>query len=171
MTAVRRSLAVLFLAFAVVVTYHLLFQVTKPSPVSADLSWDAVSPVLGYSVLVVLGLSLACLPVAVSGDLLWRRRSGRDEPLGSLVIAAGIYALGVLALLENLLYTVLNFGLKTDDTVTLKAGFAVAAVSLGTLCARFTAGMSRARSDGCCGPSWLSRGQRPPSSLSRSVRR
>ncbi len=140
--AALRACALIFLASLTVMTYHLLFQFTKPSPLSTG-AWLDLLPVASYAVLVALTITVVGLPVAflvdvLSCTLLGRRQAG----VGTVVVTAGMYFLGLLAFLENFLYTLEGVGLKTDNSVLLKVAFGVLAVSAGTLLARQTAKMS-----------------------------
>ena len=140
--AAMRAWALIFLASLTVMIYHFLFQFTKPSPLSTAAGVDLL-PVLSFAVLIAGMIAVLGLPVAILGDALSRRLFGRRQlGVGTVAVTASLYFLGVLAFLENFLYTLEGVGLKTEESILLRLVFGVLRVSVATLGARQVARMS-----------------------------
>ncbi len=137
-----RTTVLIFLASCSVMTYHFLYQVTKPSPLLRA-TWVERVPALAYGVLVALLVTLIGVPLAIVVDRVTRRYC-RDPRLaaGTVLVSGLIWISGFLAFLENFAYSLSNVGLKTEDgSVVAKLVFGVIAVSAGLLTARSLATM------------------------------
>ena len=133
---VWNSWIMLFIAAASVMSYHMLFQLTKPSPVSNAPASDVFS-VAAYSVVIAALVASLGLPVALLLDQVTARLFGPGKTGSGVLFTAGLtYAVGYLAFLENLIYTATKAGLKTQDNTIVEAAFGVCALAFGVLTAR-----------------------------------
>lgn len=125
-----------------IVSYLFLYHATKPSPLSTA-SYTELVPVVGYAALISLALTLVGLPIALTGDALLRRWTARIHPNpGTLIVTCALYFVGVTLFLDNLLYSLLGWGLRTDDGIPLKLALSILALATSLLVARRTLEMS-----------------------------
>jgi hypothetical protein len=142
MSLVARSFAMLLLASTSIFAYHFAFQLSKPSPLSSS-SPSSLATVLAYVLLVALAGATIVWPLALVGDALGRRWLGPAWwPTGSTTVCAGVYALGLLAVLENFVYILTGLGLKASDSLLPRVLLGTLAVLAGVLLARMTAKLS-----------------------------
>jgi arylsulfatase A-like enzyme len=128
------------IALVVLLGYHFLFQVTKPSPLT-EASAGAVVRVVSYGLLSVAALTVVLLPIALLGDTLGARWSRNQA--GTTFTLTLVYFLGTLAAVENFAYTIFGFGLRNSNGLGLKLAFLAVAVAVAVWLARLTCGLSR----------------------------
>jgi arylsulfatase A-like enzyme len=145
MPPVARSFAMLLLASTSIFAYHFAFQLSKPSPLSFSPP-SSLATVSAYVLLVALAGATIIWPLALAGDALGRRWLGQPGvPIGSTTVCAGLYALGLLAVVENFVYILTGLGLRTSDSLWPRVTLGTLAVLAGVLLARMTAKLSSRR--------------------------
>lgn len=135
-----RTWVLLVLAAAAVLTYQFLFDVTKPSPIWG-LGPAQLATVGAYSVLTAVGIATLLLPSAKLGDWISFKQDWPAE-LGTKAWTTFLYGLGFVALLENMLYSVIEVGLKTENSFLFKISYALLGCIAGLYLTRITSALS-----------------------------
>ena len=130
-----RALALALVPSVAFMLYQLAYQVTKPSPLSRA-SWSELVPVVGFTVVVAVCTAVVATGVALLVNTLASRITGRHgSSLGTLLVTGALYAVALVAFLENFVYSATGRGMKTGDEILPKIVFLTFAVTLGFLLA------------------------------------